>query len=213
MPVKSFLLISFISFLTCPILVAQTLEGKIFSSAETVVPLSVGTMVPSVNVKDKEGNSVSLDSIINDKITVLVFYRGGWCPYCNAQLVDLQSIVDSLNLLKVNLIALGTDASDEISSTVSKDSLGFPIFSDRDLNASKAFGLLYQLTGTNAFLHFVKGDDVPESPINGKNVLPVPAVFLIDKNKTIRYEYFNPDYKIRLDSQTLLQEIKNMLDY
>jgi thiol-disulfide isomerase/thioredoxin len=61
-------------------------------SAEQTQPLSTGAKVPTVLLKTVDGQTVELVDFIKEKPTVLVFYRGGWCPYCNTQLGQLKEI-------------------------------------------------------------------------------------------------------------------------
>ncbi|ULT24851.1 redoxin domain-containing protein [Sphingobacterium sp. E70] len=41
---------------------------------------------------DVKGGAIDIGKAISQKPTILVFYRGGWCPYCNLQLSGLQEI-------------------------------------------------------------------------------------------------------------------------
>ena len=63
-------------------------------SPDTVRPLLNGMTVPAISVLDQAGKTVDLTATIKQKPTVLVFYRGGWCPYCNTQLAGLQQVED-----------------------------------------------------------------------------------------------------------------------
>lgn len=47
-------------------------------ASTSICPLLVGSTVPAATVLDMEGESVELQSVLADKPTVLVFYRGGW---------------------------------------------------------------------------------------------------------------------------------------
>lgn len=49
-----------------------------------------------------------------------------------------------------------------------------------------------------------RGDDIAGSPIEAHGILPVPAVFAIDKQGTIQFAYTNADYKIRLPAAELV---------
>jgi len=64
--------------------------AQVPKNAEDISPLLVGESIPDAMLLDYKGNQVALNSIIKNKPTVLVFYRGGWCPYCNMQLGGLQ---------------------------------------------------------------------------------------------------------------------------
>jgi cytochrome oxidase Cu insertion factor (SCO1/SenC/PrrC family) len=55
-------------------------DDGIAESAEKVRPIGVGSIVPNASVRDISGNQVELSAILNGKPTILIFYRGGWCP-------------------------------------------------------------------------------------------------------------------------------------
>lgn len=52
---------------------------------------AVGSKVPSIGMpQDESGKPRSLESLMGDKGLVLVFFRSAaWCPYCQAQLINL----------------------------------------------------------------------------------------------------------------------------
>lgn len=45
------------------------------------------------------------------------------------------------------------------------------------------------------------------------HILPVPAVFIVDDNSVIQFEYVNPNYKVRLNSEILLKVAEQYSDY
>ncbi len=47
-------------------------------SAQEVEPIEVGTTIPAVTLRDPDGNSVPLQTLVAEQPTVLIFYRGGW---------------------------------------------------------------------------------------------------------------------------------------
>lgn len=59
-------------------------------SAEEAKPLPVGAKAPGLTLTDLHGAQVGLAATFAAQPTVLVFYRGSWCPYCNAQLAALR---------------------------------------------------------------------------------------------------------------------------
>ena len=65
---------------------------------------------------NEQGKAVETDDILAKK-TVLVVYRGGWCPYCNSQLSDLQDIENQILQLGYQIIAVSPDAPSFIKQT------------------------------------------------------------------------------------------------
>lgn len=56
-------------------------RSQIADSAENVTPLLDGQTIPNVTLKTADGAPVSLRASVMAKPSVILFYRGGWCPY------------------------------------------------------------------------------------------------------------------------------------
>ena len=50
----------------------------------------MGDTLPSFELIDAHGSAVDLDQVVAGGPAVIVFYRGGWCPYCNVALRTYQ---------------------------------------------------------------------------------------------------------------------------
>lgn len=172
---------------------------------EDISPLLYGEKIPKAVLPDMSGNNFDLNKAVADKPTVLVFYRGGWCPYCSMQLSGLQEALPELEKLGYQLIAVSTDAPEGLMESASKEKLNYTLLSDADLSLSKQFGIAFKAP---------KGywEMLPKTT-GGKDVdllLPVPSVFLLDKTGTIQFEYINPDFKQRLSAELLKVVAKNI---
>ncbi|WP_057938588.1 peroxiredoxin-like family protein [Algoriphagus resistens] len=175
--------------------------------AEDISPLLNGEKIPSVTLRDSSGDSFDLNQAVASKPTILIFYRGGWCPFCSKQLSGLQQIAPELEKEGFQLIAISTDQPEGLKHTATSEKLNYTLLSDADLNVSKQFGLAFKAP---------EGywDMLPKTT-GGKNVdllLPVPAVFILDKNGVIRFEHINPDFKQRLNPDVLMAVSRSILN-
>ena len=84
-------------------------------SAQHAEPIGVGTDAPDADLPDLEGKDVTLHAIIAGKRTVLIFYRGSWCPYCNAHLSDLVTVEEELRSLGYQIVAISPDRPEELN--------------------------------------------------------------------------------------------------
>jgi peroxiredoxin len=165
---------------------------------EEVSPLLIGENIPVIQISDAMGNNFDLNSAIARQPTLLIFYRGGWCPYCNKQLSGLQEIENELKKMGYQIIAISTDSPDNLKVSATKNKLDYTLLSDADLTVSKQFGLAYKAP--------VAYDKILPASSGGKNVdklLPVPSVFIISKKGNIRFEYINVDFKQRINPDLL----------
>lgn len=88
---------------------------------------------------------------------------------------------------------------------------GYTLLSDTLLVTARAFGLAYRVDDDT--VERLKGFHIDLEAASGEthHLLPVPAVFLTGTDGTIRFEYVNPDYKVRLDPDVLLAAAKASL--
>lgn len=165
---------------------------------EDISPLLIGEKIPMAMLMDQSGKMVDLNKMVSEKPTILIFYRGGWCPYCSKQLSGLQEISGGLEKMGYQLIAISTDAPTGLQASMDKENLKYTLLSDADLSVSKKLGIAFKAP---------KGywELLPKST-GGKNVdllLPVPSVFILSKTGEINFEYINPDFTKRLKPELL----------
>ncbi len=73
--------------------------------------LGVGETAPPFTLANQQGERRSLDELLARGPVVLAFYRGVWCPYCNADLQNLQRYVPELEEAGATLVAISPEKS------------------------------------------------------------------------------------------------------
>jgi len=189
-------------------LCASASAAPVPASAQNVNPVEVGSMAPEATVKRPDGTSVSLSSLTENTPSVVVFYRGGWCPYCNTQLSALAMAREQIEALGYQVLAFSADSPAKVTEAMEANDYNYHLFSDASLNAAKAFGVAFQVD--DATYQRLLGYGINLEKASGKehHLLPVPAVFIVDAEGTITFRYFNPDYKQRLSTEALLEAIQ-----
>jgi peroxiredoxin len=172
------------------------------ANPEDISPLLIGEKLPDVTIKDMNGKEISTGSLWSGKKTVLIFYRGGWCPYCNAQLNQLSLIEKDIIDLGYQLVAVSADGSEKLQESLSKNDLHYTLLSDAGGVFSKAVGIAFKAPG-----HYEKLLKDSQSG-NTETFLPVPSVFIISGEGEILFEYINPNYKVRISSELLMGAAK-----
>lgn len=113
-----------ISVLSAPFLHAQDFA----ESADKVTPLLISSEIPEVSLKNISGETVSLRNKVYEQPTILVFYRGGWCPYCNRHLAELKQIEDKLYEIGYQILAISPDRPEKLKAQCRKMSWAIPFF-------------------------------------------------------------------------------------
>ena len=179
---------------------AQTFPDK----AIDISPLLIGEKAPPLVLKTMNGKSDSLLTILSIKPTVLIFYRGGWCPYCNTQLAELQSIEAEILKTGYQIIAISPDSPENLKASIDMHKLNYQLLSDADMRAAQQFGIAFNVPeASKERLRNSSGGSNPGQ-------LPVPAVFVLNQQGEILFEYINPDYKKRLKGSLLLSVLKEL---
>lgn len=176
---------------------------------EQVTPLLNGLTIPAVSLTAADNKAVALTELVQQKPSVLVFYRGGWCPYCNAQLAALRDIEPRLNQLGYQIIAITPDSVASINKSLNDtggQKLSYTLLSDANFAASSAFGLAYYLDDKTAAAYKGKlGSLITTEAGTEKVVLPVPAVYIVNTAGEALFSYVHINYKTRLHSELLLK--------
>jgi peroxiredoxin len=185
------------------ILVSVPALAGIPDSPQQVQPLSVGARAPIFSARTTEGALRTFAPDSYKKPLVVIFYRGGWCPYCNAQLSDLHLVEPKLRKSGFEIVFLSTDRPELLYSSLKATDIHYTLLSDNRLEAAKSFHVAYHVDDATFAKMREYGVDLEASTGTKQHELPVPSVFIIDTSGTIRFVYSNPDYKIRLGADEL----------
>jgi peroxiredoxin len=141
---------------------------------------------------------------------VLNFYRGGWCPFCNLELQALQSRLQEIRSLNATLIGISPETPDNSLTTAEKHQLEFDVLSDLGNKTARSYGLIFTVYEEMRPLYLKWELDVPA--FNGDNSweLPVPATYLIDKDRVIRAAHVDKDYTKRMEPDLILAELRKL---
>lgn len=169
--------------------------------------LALGAAVPDVALTNAAGEPVRLPALHGGKPTVVVFYRGGWCPYCNLELREWQRLLPELQAAGGQLIAISPQLPDSSLSTQEKNALAYPVLSDSSLAAANAFGVAFQMPAELVELYSKNGNDLPTINGNGQWVLPIPATFVFDSAGRVSYRHVEADYRLRAEPAQVLAHL------
>jgi peroxiredoxin len=90
---------------------------------------------PALTVSLPGGRTLRLPDDLAGHFGVILFYRGSWCPYCNAQLSAFQRALDDLAEMDVTVVALSVDDEATTQELIAKHGLRFPVGYGADASA------------------------------------------------------------------------------
>ncbi len=180
------------------------LQAQLPGRAEDIAPLLYGETIPDSSLISTDGSIIKLSAVLAGKPAVLIFYRGGWCPYCNTQLANMQGAETEIVNLGYRIVAVSPDSPESLKTTGDKQNLAYSLYSDPGGALMTAAGIAF--SAPERYAERLKNYSDGTNP----GVLPVPSVFVVDKTGKIFFEYINPDYRTRLSAGLLLAVLKEL---
>jgi len=188
--------------------IAAEEREDIHASADLVQPLLPGMKAPVFTVRDVNNQPFLFQADQFDKPVVLTFFRGGWCPYCNLQLAEMRLAEQQLKEMGFNIWFISIDKPELLLESLSDPDIGYTIYSDSSLQATRAFGLAFQINDELFKKYLTFNIDLEKASGETHHVLPAPATYIIGTDGIISFAYINPDYKVRLHPDVLLAAAK-----
>ena len=172
--------------------------------------IGVDALAPDFTLPDAQGKPVAMSELLRLGPVVVTFYRGGWCPYCNIQLRAYQAALPEITALGARLAAISPQLPDGSLATATKNELTFDVLSDVGNEVARSFGLVYALPeelrvplrSNNKALPGINGDESWE--------LPIPASYVIGRDRRVALAFLDVDYRNRLDPAAILAALKSL---
>jgi peroxiredoxin len=185
----------------------QDALNKLRDSHLTDHALKVGQRMPDFSLKDVHGKTVRLKDLRKKGPVIVTFYRGSWCPYCNAQLSAYQQHLKEFRAKGATLVAITPEKPDLAVISEEKKKLEFPILTDSDNSLAKKFGLVWAVEGELKKIYSQFGIDLEKDQGNSEWKLPIPATYVVAKDGKIKYAFLDVDYTHRADPLDLLKSL------
>lgn len=167
-----------------------------------------GDILPSFNLPNINGKNISLEDFQNDFL-IISFYRGGWCPFCNMELRALQNILPQLKDFNAGLVAISPETPDNSLSTSEKNELSFSVLSDINNEYAQSLGLVFQLPEDLREVYHSFNINVDKHNNNKDYELPMPATYIVNRNREIIHSFVPEDYTERLEPSIIIDVLKN----
>lgn len=93
---------------------------------------------PSLTFARAGGVELQLPSDLAGDFGVILFHRGSWCPYCNAQLAAFARAADEFAQEGIKVVSISSDDREKSEALVAKHKLAFPVAYGADARAVSA---------------------------------------------------------------------------
>ncbi len=156
-----------------------------------------GQTLEKFPIIDVEGNTLSSE-IFKGSATVLVFYRGNWCPLCMAQIKEIAEKYRELSKLGARVVLISPQPESHTSKLANKFDVKMEFYTDKNNQAAKILGI-----------------EIENGLPTGMQVLGydsdtvMPTVIITDKNGKIIYNDATKNYRIRPDPEEFIKILEN----
>ena len=173
--------------------------------------IQAGGQLESFTLDDATGKPVSLDQIVENGPAVIVFYRGGWCPYCNLALRTYQrELLPQLGRYGATLVAISPQTPDQSLSTAEKAELEFTVLSDPGSRLARRIGIAYQQADDVLAAQRQIGTDLTQINAEGATYLPRPTVLVVDGERTVHFVDVQPDFTARTEVAEIVAALNDL---
>jgi peroxiredoxin len=100
--------------------------------------INPGEPFPQLTIGTTDGRELTIPDEFAGDFAVVLFYRGAWCPYCNAQLRAFERAGQALADAGIRVAALSVDDKETTAALVEKHKLTFPVGYGADAKAVAA---------------------------------------------------------------------------
>jgi peroxiredoxin len=166
--------------------------------------LKVGDQAPQFELPDGDGMRRRSENMLRNQPLAIVFYRGRWCAYCNAQLVALQEAHKQIADAGVSLVAISPQTQKHSYMTRDMHKLRFPVLSDQGNQVARKFGLVYRLPPELQAIYETIMTKLPGYNGDQSWELPLAATYLIQPDGKISYARVDADWRHRPEPAELL---------
>lgn len=178
-------------------LFAAALVFAVPTFADTIdIGPKIGAKIPTAfAARDQKDVAKNFTDITGSKGVVIAFVRSAkWCPYCQAQLKDLQAIAGALSERGYPLVSLSYDPPDILAGFAEKTGITYTMLSDKGSVIIDAFDIRDPQYKEGSFAYGV----------------PKPAIFIIDKAGTVRAKLAEDGYKTRPQIASIVTAVENL---
>ncbi|MBL4851984.1 MAG: AhpC/TSA family protein [Gammaproteobacteria bacterium] len=170
-----------------------------------------GDTLPEFTLSNQLGSPLTLSQLRANGPVLIVFYRGGWCPYCNLELRAYQAALDRINAAGAMLVAITPELADESLNTIEKNSLGFQVLTDDNASYARQLGLVHTLPEELRPIYDGFGIDLQKHNGKGQFDLPLPATYIVDTDGVIVKAFVDVDYTQRMEPEQAILALEAMI--
>ncbi len=164
----------------------------------------VGEAMPDFILPDEKGTLVRLENLLEQGPVVVSFQRGHWCPYCRLNADGLAKIAPEVRRLGAKIVAISPETHQYGAELKSYANAAFPVLADVDHGYALELNLLFWVGDEKREAMQAAGFDIAPYQGNQTWMLPIPATFIVGRDRLVKARYIDPDYRRRMEPDSIL---------
>jgi peroxiredoxin len=169
--------------------------------------LRSGDKAPDFELADQNGTPLRAADLLRKGMLVMCFFRGRWCPFCVGQLEAMNAIFPQIQALGALLVGISPQTAHQSYLMADQHHLRFPLLSDTENKVARQFGLVYRVPEYQQEIYQRAFVNLPFANGDSSWELPIPAVYVLDRDSTILHASVNPDYTERPEPAEILRVV------
>ena len=177
---------------------AQSL-GELMEQNLEAHALKIGDTAPDFTLPSSNGKQISLYEVLKENSVVLSFFRGNWCPFCMAELNHYQEAINNKIVDSAAVIAISPQTVALNNAATEENGLQFNVLSDKGNKIAEQYGLVFTLQENIRDIYKGLGADLVVFNGDTTYQLPIPATYIIGKDKKVLFASVSTNYMERAD--------------
>ncbi|OQW60105.1 MAG: hypothetical protein A4S17_10995 [Proteobacteria bacterium HN_bin10] len=156
---------------------------------------AVGATLPAISAPDQTGAIRTLASLAGENGTVLLVTRAAdWCPFCQAQMVQLEGARAEIEQRGYRIVTISTDSVEELAAFDRRRNIGYTMLSDEQAQIVRQLNLL----------------DPTMQPNRRHNGLPTPTILILSPQGEVRAKLGDANYRVRPAPEAVLATLDSL---
>jgi len=185
-------------------------EAEYRADAASAHPLAAGDRAPAFTLADAGGAQHRLADYLARGPVLLLFFRGGWCPYCTLTLRAYEEVAPDIRAAGGAILALSPQKASRAAVVQESNCVSFPILVDCRNRVATEYGVLGQARPMTRQVFGKLGCNIPEENNAEDWMLPRASEFLIYTQGIIRMAHVSPVSYERTEPREALAALRGL---
>nr|WP_294549098.1 peroxiredoxin-like family protein [uncultured Rhodopila sp.] len=170
--------------------------------------LRAGARFPDFLLPSAADRLVSLSDLLARGPLAVTFIRGQWCPYCNLTLAALEESLPDIRATGGQLVAITPETGGRALAVTQQHNLHYDVLVDVDSGVGLNCGVVFHVPEPYRSAIARAGIDLADRQGNGGGLLPVPAVYVIDRTGLIVRDFMDVDFTRRPEPAEIVEALR-----